>query len=277
MYPALALAAVSAATHTQSVALRIANANASTLMVSRTDEEGAANPHHGSINVPLDGKSNLLLRYRGEKRTFPYVSAVDVLDARVDPDAFRDKVVFVGTSALGTREVVSTPLDTLFTGVEVHATVADNLLQRDFLRRPEHAVVLEALAVLILGAIIALVAAQFGAGWGAAGGAACLIVVWTGAVALLSRYGDTPVAALSDDRTHLGAGIRDQYTGRSRARPRRPRRPRQGRDAARDGPGAALARGDSGRRNRPAFAAHPAVRARARAGALDASRVTRSI
>lgn len=189
MYPALALAAVGAATHTRSVALRVANANASTLMVSSTNAKGAATPHGGSINVPLDGKSNLLLRYRGKKRTFPYVSAVDVLDARVNPDTFRDKVVFVGTSALGTREVVSTPLDTLFTGVEVHATVADNLLQQDFLRRPEHAVVLEALAVLTLGGIIALVAAQVGAAWGAAGVALSLIVVWTGAVALLSRDG----------------------------------------------------------------------------------------
>ena len=189
MYPALALAAVATATHTQSVALRVANANAATLMVSSTDKEGAARPHHGSINVPLDGRSNLLLRYRGEKRTFPYVSAVDVLDARVDPVTFRDKIVFVGTSALGTREVVSTPLDTLFTGVEVHATVADNLLQRDFLRRPEHAVLLEVLAVLTLGAIITLAAAQFGAGWGAGGVVACLMVVWTGAIALLSRYG----------------------------------------------------------------------------------------
>jgi CHASE2 domain-containing sensor protein len=189
MYPALALTAVSAATDSLSVALRIANANASTLMVSRIDEEGTANTRDSSLNVPLDGKSNLLLRYRGEKRTFPYVSAVDVLDARVDPGTFRDKVVFVGTSALGTREVVSTPLDTLFTGVEVQATVADNLLQQDFVRRPEHAVVLEAFAVLIFGAIIAFVAAQFGAGWGAAGGVACLIVVWTGAVAVLSGYG----------------------------------------------------------------------------------------
>jgi adenylate cyclase len=189
MYPALALTAVSAATDSQGVALRIANANASTLMVSPINGNGAAHGRNGSINVPLDGKSNLLLRYRGKKRTFPYVSAVDVLDARLDPATFRDKVVFVGTSALGTREVVSTPLDTLFTGVEVHATVADNLLQQDFVRRPEHAVVLEALVVLIFGGIIALVGARFGAAWGAAGGAVCLIVVWTGAAAVLSRYG----------------------------------------------------------------------------------------
>ena len=52
--------------------------------------------------------------------------------------ALRDKIVFVGTTALGTREVVATPLDTLFAGVEVQATVADNLLQQDFIHRPEH-------------------------------------------------------------------------------------------------------------------------------------------
>ena len=49
----------------------------------------------------------------------------------------------VGTTALGTREVVATPLDTLFVGVEVQATVADNLLQHDFIGRPEHGVAIE--------------------------------------------------------------------------------------------------------------------------------------
>jgi CHASE2 domain-containing sensor protein len=33
-------------------------------------------------------------------------------------DAFRDKVVFVGVTALGIRDVMTTPLDTLFTGIE---------------------------------------------------------------------------------------------------------------------------------------------------------------
>ena len=90
--------------------------------------------------MPLDGKSNLLLRYRGAKRTFPYVSAADVLSGKTPAGAFADKIVFVGTTALGTREVVATPLDTLFAGVEVQATVADNLLQQDFIRRPEYGV-----------------------------------------------------------------------------------------------------------------------------------------
>ena len=69
-------------------------------------------------------------------------------------DAFQDAIVFVGTTALGTREVVSTPLDTRFAGVEVHATVADNLLRRDFFSRPENALALEMVAVLALGIAI---------------------------------------------------------------------------------------------------------------------------
>ena len=106
--------------------------------------------------MPLDGKSNLLLRYRGPKRTFPYVSAVDVLRGQVGAETFKDKIVLVGTTALGTREVVSTPLDTLFAGVEVQATVADNLLQHDFIRRSEYAVAWETQLVIGLGLVSAL-------------------------------------------------------------------------------------------------------------------------
>jgi adenylate cyclase len=123
------------------------------------------------------------------KRTFPYVSAVDVLDRRVDPGTFKEKIVFVGTSALGTREVVSTPLDTLFTGVEVQATVADNLLQRDFLHRPAHAILVEALVALALGLLAALCTARFGLALAAAGAVACLAIAWTAAIALLSGSG----------------------------------------------------------------------------------------
>jgi adenylate cyclase len=139
--------------------------------------------------VPLDGKSNLLLRYRGGRRTFPYISAVDVLNGEVPPEQVRDRIVFVGTTALGTREVVATPLDTLFVGVEVQATVADNLIQRDFMYRPEHSVTLETQAVIGLGTIAALVVARFGLIWGAIAAIAFVVAAWTGARSLLATDG----------------------------------------------------------------------------------------
>jgi adenylate cyclase len=139
--------------------------------------------------IPLDGKSNLLLRYRGAKRTFPYVSAADVLSGAADASAFKDKLVLVGTTALGTREVVSTPLDTQFAGVEVQATVADNLLQKDFIRRPEYGVTLEMQIVLALGLAVALLVGRLGIAWGALFAASCLVAVWAGSFALISTRG----------------------------------------------------------------------------------------
>jgi CHASE2 domain-containing sensor protein len=176
VYPALSLAAVRSVTEVENLVLRIANVNTAALGLDGQD-------------VPLDGKSNLLLRYRGVKRTFPYVSAVDVLNGHVDPSEFRDRIVFVGTTALGTREVVATPLDTLFVGVEVQATVADNLLQRDFMYRPEHGVTLETQAVIGLGTVTALIVARFGLLWGATAAVSFVIATWTGSQSLLATDG----------------------------------------------------------------------------------------
>ena len=179
IYPSLALAAVAATTGARPVALDVVNVNASLLML-----DGASGP-----KVPLDGKSNLLVRYRGPKRTFHYVSAADVLSGQAGADTFKDKLVFVGTTALGTREVVSTPVDTLFAGVEVQATVADNLLRQDFIRRPEYGVVVEAQIVLIFGIFAALLVSRFGILWGALGTATSLAAVWAGAFSLMSTSG----------------------------------------------------------------------------------------
>ena len=176
VYPSLALAAVAAATGARDMALRIANVNAAALTID-------------DRTVPVDGRANLLLRYRGKKRTFPYFSAADVLAQQIPAGALRGKIVFVGTTALGTREVVATPLDTLFAGVEVQATVADNLLEQDFIRRSALGATLESLVALVLGVAMAAVVARIGIGPGLAGAAASIAALWWGAVWLLSARG----------------------------------------------------------------------------------------
>ena len=176
VYPALALAAVVASRPPEPISLRVINVNATSLQL-------------GDHVVPLDGKSNLLLRYRGPRRTFPYVSAAEVLGGQPAAGLFKDKIVFVGTTALGTRDVVATPIDTQFGGVEVQATVADNLLQDDFIRRPEHASALETLLVLGLGVAAAVFVGRFGFSWGAVGVMAALATIWAGAIGLVSSGG----------------------------------------------------------------------------------------
>jgi CHASE2 domain-containing sensor protein len=176
VYPSLALAAIAATTGAREPALRIINVNAAELTV-------------GDRTVPVDGKGNLLLRYRGKKRTFPYFSAADVIAQRLPAGALHGKIVFVGTTALGTREVVATPLDTLFAGVEVQATVADNLLQQDFIHRPALGTTLDSVVVLILGIAMAAVVARIGVGRGLAAAAVTAAALWWGAVWLLQTHG----------------------------------------------------------------------------------------
>jgi adenylate cyclase len=176
VYPGLALAAVIGTTRTADIALRVTNVNTTSLSVADTV-------------APLDGKSNLLVRYRGKRKTFQYVSAADVLDGRAAADTFAHALVFVGATALGTHDLVATPFDTQFPGVEVHATVADNLLQRDFIRRPASAAALEAQIALGLGLVLVLLVGRTGLTWGGLAFAACLVGSWNAAVWLVTRYG----------------------------------------------------------------------------------------
>src|SRR5205807_5036369 len=129
--------------------------------------------------VPVDGQGNLLLRYRGKKRTFPYFSAADVLAENIPAGSLRDRIVFVGTTALGTREVVATPLDTLFAGVEVQATVADNLIEQSFVQRSPHGRLLDSVIVIVLGIAVALLFARTSVVPGLITGGAGVAVIWT--------------------------------------------------------------------------------------------------
>ncbi len=176
IYPSFALATVAGVAKTQNAVLELVNTN-------------AANLRLGERVIPLDGRGNLLVRYRGQKRTFPYLSAADVMQGRVPADAVANKIVFVGTTALGTREVVATPLDTLFAGVEVQATVADNLLQGDFARRPVHASAIETEVVIALGLLATVFVVRAGPVWGTAGVIAALGLLWAGAAQVLAASG----------------------------------------------------------------------------------------
>jgi CHASE2 domain-containing sensor protein len=176
IYPGLALAAVAAATSARDMTLQVSHVNASSLTIDNR-------------TVAVDGKANLLLRYRGKKRTFPYISAADVLSGRVPDGMLSGKIVFVGTTALGTREVVTTPLDTLFAGVEVHATVADNLLQMDYLRRSQLGSILESQVGLVIGMAVALIVARTGIVSGLLAAVGSMATLWIGAVWLISTLG----------------------------------------------------------------------------------------
>jgi adenylate cyclase len=91
----------------------------------------------GATVLPVEEDGQLLLNYRGKGGTFRYIAAADVLAERVPEGSFRDKLVLVGVTAVGgIRDLVASPFDPVFPGVEIHATVLDSILRQDFIYRP---------------------------------------------------------------------------------------------------------------------------------------------
>ena len=152
VYPSLALATLMQAQGINDVLLETGNGSAELLYLNQTA-------------IPLTSKGSLLIRFRGKGRSFSYVSAADILSNRIPKEKINGNIVFVGTSASGLKELKSTPLDPIFPGVEVHATVVDNILKKDFLSRPKWGPGLESLLTLAFGLLSTITLAWTGAGW----------------------------------------------------------------------------------------------------------------
>ncbi len=112
--------------------------------------------------IPVDARGRAVVPYRGKAHSFPYVSATDVLHGAVDRDVLDGAIVLVGTSALGLKDLRSTPLETGYPGVEVHANLLDAIIgsvppDNRFWYRPDYEVGATVLMILLLGIVIVVV------------------------------------------------------------------------------------------------------------------------
>ncbi|HWQ08811.1 MAG TPA: CHASE2 domain-containing protein, partial [Holophaga sp.] len=141
----------------------LAKAEGASQAILELDAAGPRSLRVGRHEIPVDPRGDLLIHFRGRGGGFEYVSAGSLLRGTVPPGQLKGRFVLVGTSAAGLRELRATPLDGAFNGVEVHATVLDNLLRGDFLAQPASAWAWEALAILVAGLVSSLAFARFGA------------------------------------------------------------------------------------------------------------------
>jgi adenylate cyclase len=103
------------------------------------------------LRIPLNREGYLQIRYYSGPGAFPSIPASDLLLGRVPMDALQDRIVFVGSSAPALSDAHPTPLHPLVPGIELHATVARNMLHRDFIARPWWAVWAESAGVFLAG------------------------------------------------------------------------------------------------------------------------------
>ncbi len=98
--------------------------------------------------IPVDSAGNCFINmYRAEQvgaisiggvlASLQKIKKGDVEDLIVNPEEFKDALVFVGTSAVGTHDLKPTPLDQNSPGVILHVSLASNYLLNDFLTPPD--------------------------------------------------------------------------------------------------------------------------------------------
>ncbi|MEZ5527956.1 MAG: adenylate/guanylate cyclase domain-containing protein [Gammaproteobacteria bacterium] len=87
----------------------------------------------GQYELATDARAQVLVPYVGPsvlsgRGEYPYVSATDVLNGRVDREVLENALVLVGTTATGMFDLRSTPLEAVYPGVEVHANILNAIL-----------------------------------------------------------------------------------------------------------------------------------------------------
>jgi len=96
-------------------------------------EYGVESIQLDKIRIPTDESGRLLVNFLGPARTFPHYSVSDILNGRLTADHFQGKIVLVGATATGIYDMRVTPFSSVYPGVEIHATVIDNILHGNFL------------------------------------------------------------------------------------------------------------------------------------------------
>jgi len=119
----------------------------------------------GKLEIPVDRHGRMLINYLGPPGMVPTYSAKALLEGSLPAEALKDKIVLVGATAVGIYDLRVTPFSGVSPGVEVQATVLDNLLRSNFIRVPKFGLPLMLLILLGLGVLLGLLLPQLSAAW----------------------------------------------------------------------------------------------------------------
>jgi len=110
----------------------------------------------GPVTIPVDDTVSALIPYRGGRGSFKYVSLADVYFDRIPKDELRGKIALVGASAPGLLDLRSTPVGSVYPGVEIHANMITAMLDSNFKQKPPYMLGTEVILLLIGGITLSL-------------------------------------------------------------------------------------------------------------------------
>lgn len=124
VYPALSLEMLRVAFGARTIATKSNEAGMVSVVLQGRQKFEVPTDNHGRIWVhfsepdkydTLDNEGRL------------YVSASDILDGTIPPEKVKGRLLIVGTSAVGLKDIRNTPIHGRLPGVEVHANILENI------------------------------------------------------------------------------------------------------------------------------------------------------
>jgi adenylate cyclase len=109
----------------------------------------------GSLRIPVNDDGQIWVYYTPEKKD-RYIPAWQVIAGTVDKSKIAGRIVMVGTSAEGLKDIRSSPLNLFVPGVEMHVNIIEQALQGKFIARPALATGIEAVFIFATGLLVIL-------------------------------------------------------------------------------------------------------------------------
>jgi adenylate cyclase len=121
------------------------------------------------LEILTNDKGEAQINFLGSRGAFPYFSVTDIIHDRKDavpPGALKNKIVLVGATAPALENLKVTPFDPKYPGVEIHATVIDNILHTNSLHQPKSIVLINMGYLVLLGVLLTWVYSRIRPGLG---------------------------------------------------------------------------------------------------------------
>lgn len=160
LFPALSIEALRVAQGASTYLIKSSGASSEMSFGAKT---GIVAIKTGDIEARTDARGRLEL-YDSGHREERFVSAGAVLKDEVPAGKLDGHIVFIGTSAIGLKDIRNTPVAASAPGVEVHAQLAEQMIEHEFLARPDFAGGAEFLYLAAIGVLFILLLPRLSAG-----------------------------------------------------------------------------------------------------------------
>lgn len=160
LFPALSIEALRVAQEASTYLIKSSGASGE---ISFGEKTGIVAIRTGNLEVPTDARGRLIVYDTGHKEE-RFISARAVLKDEVPAEKIEGNVFFVGTSAIGLKDLRNTPVQDAVPGVELHAQLAEQMLEQKFLSRPDYADGAEFLYLAAIGLLLVVLLPRLSAG-----------------------------------------------------------------------------------------------------------------